>query len=53
MQRYLFLAILIVVLPFALWLAHEPIMPGTQAFPPFDLAALSVPGDTLGSMALN
>jgi len=36
-----------------LWLAHEPIMPGTQAFPPFDLAALSVPGDTLGSMALN
>lgn len=53
MQRFLFYIVLIVLLPLALWLTHERTLPGSVIFAPYDLAATSTPGDTLGSIALN
>jgi hypothetical protein len=53
MKRNLPLILLIILLPLALWLVHEREMPGSQSFPPYDLAAINTPGDTLGSITLN
>ncbi|HBC46813.1 MAG TPA: hypothetical protein DCZ43_07190, partial [candidate division Zixibacteria bacterium] len=44
---------LIVLLPLVIWLVHEPRMPGSISYPPFDLTAINTPGDSLGSITLN
>ncbi|OGC89420.1 MAG: hypothetical protein A2W25_01685 [candidate division Zixibacteria bacterium RBG_16_53_22] len=53
MQRFLFLVVLIVVMPLLLWMAHERTIPGSEFFPPYDLSVISTPGDTAGSITLN
>jgi hypothetical protein len=53
MQRLLFYALLVLILPLAIWLVHERDLPGSLSYLPFDLTALATPNDSAGSIALN
>lgn len=52
-NRILLSISLIVILPFAVWLAHKGPGQSSISYPPYDLVAISTPGDTAGSITLN
>ncbi len=43
----------IIILPFAIWLVHKGPGESSISYPPYDLVAMSTPGDTTGSITLN
>ena len=44
---------LIILLPLAIWLIHEPRRSGSVSYPPYDLTVINTHGDSLGSISLN
>ncbi len=52
-NRILLSVSFLLILPFAVWLAHKGPGESTVSYPPYDLAAMSTPGDTTGSITLN
>jgi len=52
-KKILLSAFFVIILPLVVWLVHG--LPGQQSisYPPYDLTAISTPGDTAGSIALN
>jgi hypothetical protein len=53
MKKGLLAFSLIIVLPFFVWLVHKgPSVPAVS-YPPYDLTAMSTPGDSTGSITLN
>lgn len=53
MNRVLLAVSLIIVLPFFVWLVHKGPGESAVSYPPFDLTAMSTPGDSAGSITLN
>ena len=53
MNRVLLAVFMLVVLPFAVWLVYQGPGEPSVSYPPYDLAGISTPGDTLGSVTLN
>ncbi len=52
-RKLLFSAFFIVILPLVVWMIHSGSGQSSVSYPPYDLAAMSTPGDTAGSVTLN